>query len=271
MQTDFIAYKSSKICFDKMGSGPSIIVCLHGFGENRNSFNVLENSLGKEYTLLCIDFPFHGNTEWNECLLQQPQEFLNIIEMIFEKTGFNSNFKFSLLAYSLGGRIALQFLQMIPERIERAVLIAPDGLRLNFWYWLGTQTYIGNKLFYTTMKNPAWFFMMTNFAHRVGLLNKSIIKFVHHYLDDKELRSLLYKRWTTLRKFKPDLANVRRNITAQRIPVRFVFGSYDRIILDKRSDAFRADGENVKIIVLQAGHQLLKEKHVADIARQFSS
>jgi len=102
------------------------------------------------------------------------------------------------------------------------------------------------------------------------LLNKSIIKFVHQYLDDKEARLLLYKRWTTLRKFKPDLYVVKKNIVNQMIPVRFVFGSYDRIILDKRSNFFKTDKANVKVLLLQAGHQLLKEKHAKDIARQFS-
>lgn len=271
MQTHFAVYKNSSICFGIIGSGPAVIVCLHGFGEDKTSFAVLEKSLGKNYTLVCPDLPFHGETEWNEGLLFTPRECLEILTLLLKKSGFSSEHRFSLLAYSLGGRIALQVVQIIPERIERLVLLAPDGLRINFWYWLGTQTYVGNKLFYTTMQKPAWFFAMTNLAYKIGLLNKSIIKFVHHALDDGELRLLLYKRWTTLRKFKPDLRMVRKQIAAQKIPTRFVLGSYDRIILDKRSHIFKADKANIKIIVIQAGHQLLKEKNVIHIARQFSN
>jgi pimeloyl-ACP methyl ester carboxylesterase len=271
LQTHFTAYKNSSICFGIIGSGPTVIVCLHGFGENRSSFDLLEKSLGKKYTLLCLDLPFHGETEWNEGLSFKPEDFPDIIELVLEKAGLKKEETFSLLAYSLGGRIALQLLQTVPQRIERIVLLAPDGLRINFWYWLGTQTYIGSKLFYFTMKKPAWFFAMANLAHKVGLLNKSIIKFVHHYLDDAEVRVLLYKRWTTLRKFRPELAVVRKNIAANKIPARFVFGSYDRIILHKRSDVFKTDKVNIKVEVLQAGHQLLKGKHVADIAKQFSN
>jgi pimeloyl-ACP methyl ester carboxylesterase len=270
LQKHFEVYKETEICFDFKGSGPSVIVCLHGFGENMDSFTFLSNTLGKQYTLLCIDLPFHGATKWRKELLFKPSELLQIIEQILERSGFGAKHTFSFLGYSLGGRIALQLLQMIPERIDRIVLIAPDGLRVNFWYWLGTQTYIGNKLFYATMQHPEWFFAMTNFAYKIGFLNKSIIKFLHYYLDDKEARLMLYKRWTTLCKFRPNLPQVRKNITEHKIPVRFIFGSYDRIILDKRSDAFKKDTENVKILVLNAGHQLLKEKYAADIAMQFS-
>jgi pimeloyl-ACP methyl ester carboxylesterase len=270
LQTYFAAYKKSIICFSRTGSGPSVIVCLHGFGENRKSFDVLENILCQTHTLLSIDLPFHGDTEWNEGLLLTQEDLLEIIGLGFEKSGFDRHIAFSLLAYSLGGRIAMSLLQMIPERIERLVLLAPDGLRVNFWYWLGTQTWLGNKLFFSTMQQPAWFFAMANFAHSAGLLNKSIVKFIHYYLDDKEARLLLYKRWTALRKFKPDLHAVKKNIANLKIPVRFVFGSFDRIILDKRSNFFKTDRANVKVLVLQAGHQLLREKHVKDIAQQFS-
>ncbi|QEC68047.1 alpha/beta hydrolase [Panacibacter ginsenosidivorans] len=270
MQKQSEAYKNSEIWFGVEGTGPSLIVCLHGFGENMDSFAFLNNTIDKHYTLLCIDLPFHGDTKWQEGLLFAPDELLQIINGILERSGFSSNCKFSLLGYSLGGRIALHLLRMIPERIERVVLIAPDGLRVNFWYWLGTQTYIGNKLFHITMQHPDWFFAMTNFAYKTGFLNKSIIKFLHYYLDDKEARLMLYKRWTTLRKFKPDLPLVRKIIKERKIPVRFIFGNYDRIILYKRSDAFKKDKENVKVLVLNTGHQLLKEKYAVDIAMQFS-
>lgn len=270
MQRHFAAYKESEIWFGIKGSGPSVIVCLHGFGEDMDSFTFLNNSLEKQYTLLGIDLPFHGNTQWRQALQLMPWEFLKIIEQILDSAGFGSKCVFSLLGYSLGGRIALQLLQMIPERIERVVLIAPDGLRVNFWYWLGTQTYIGNKLFYATMLHPGWFFAMAAVAYKTRLINKSIIKFLHYYLDDMEARLVLYQRWTTLRKFKPDLTPITKIIKEYQIPVRFVFGKYDRIILEKRSAPFKSDTKHVKVVVLNAGHQLLNEKYAVDIAMQFS-
>lgn len=253
-----------------MGKGPELIVCLHGYGESKSNFALLEKHMENEYTFLCIDFPFHGETEWNDGLDFFYEDLLNIIESAFTSLGFNNKPAFSLLTFSLGGRLALCLLQTIPARIKRAVLLAPDGLHVNFWYWLGTQTYLGNKLFYSTMKNPTWFFAMINIANKIGLLNKTIVKLVHYYLDDEAGRMLLYNRWTVLRKFKPDLSVVKKNIALHKIPVRFVFGKYDRIILDKRSNIFKDDIKNVRITVLETGHQLLKENYVNDIVQQFS-
>ncbi|CAN5212952.1 hypothetical protein BH11BAC6_BH11BAC6_15740 [soil metagenome] len=246
-----------------------MIICFHGFGETHESFAVLEEALGGRYTIVAIDLPFHGKTEWNEGLLIKPEELLNILDIAMEKAGFMKQ-SFSLIGYSLGGRIVMHLLQLIPEKIKRVVLLAPDGLRLNFWYWLATQITLGNKLFYATMRNPYWFLKMIHLAYKIGLLNKSIIKFVEYYLNDKSVRLMLYKRWTTMRKFKPDLNLVRKNIHDYKIQTRFVFGSYDRIILRKRSNNFAKDTAHVRVIELQTGHQLLKAKHAREIALLFS-
>jgi hypothetical protein len=47
----------------------------------------------------------------------------------------------------------------MPEQIEKLVLLAPDGLKVNFWYWLATQTWLGKNSFCFTMKHPGWFFV----------------------------------------------------------------------------------------------------------------
>jgi len=160
-------------------------------------------------------------------------------------------------------------LQSMPVQIERMVLVAPDGLHQNFWYWLGTQTLLGNKLFAHTMKKPYWFFALTSFGYKIRLVNKSIVKIIHYYLDDEEGRLLLYQRWTTMRKFKPKPEVVVNAINNYKIPVRFLFGSYDRIILSERSNFFKRN-QYVKVKIINAGHQLLGEKFAEDIALLFS-
>lgn len=265
-----IQYKNSFINVELFGNGDKLLFCFHGFGENAESFKVLQTTLGKEYKLAAIDLPFHGKTKWNEGLLITPDDLLNIINKILENiTNIHSPSKFSLLAFSFGGRVALHLLQTIPSKVERIVLLAPDGLHLNFWYWLATQTLLGNKLFAYTMKKPKWFFTMINVAGKTRLLNKTIIKFVHYYLDNKEERQLLHKRWTAMRKFKPNASLIKNAISKYEIPVRLLFGKYDQIILSNRSNFF-SNNKNVKIIVLDAGHQLLKEKFAHLIALLFS-
>ena len=272
MQTQFIVYKESGIHLNVYGSGPKWLFCFHGFGQDGSSFKTLEKALGNDFTMLAIDFPFHGKTEWKQGLLMTPEDLLGIMAIIIHEHAAleQKPFKFSILAYSLGGRISLHLLQMIPNQVEKILLIAPDGLKVNFWYWLGTQTRPGNKLFAYTMKKPQWFFWVLNNSHKAGLLNKSIIKFVHRYVDDDAVRALLYKRWTTLRLFRPSLKAVKHIIIEKGIPVRLLYGSYDRIILSKRSDILKKNNEQVSVTIVDGGHELLKEKFAPVIASLLS-
>jgi pimeloyl-ACP methyl ester carboxylesterase len=266
-KTQIIKYRQSFINVYFFGEGDKYLFCFHGYGEDGRSFEFLKNFLGNEYTLIAMDLPFHGKTTWNEGLLMSPQDLINILDLITSSKGTEN--KISLLGFSLGGRIALHLLQTIPSLIEKVVLIAPDGLHVNFWYSLGTQTIIGNKLFAYTMKKPGWFAKLVNFGNKIKLLSSSIVRFTHYYLDDEQERFLLYQRWTTMRKFKPNVYLVRKAIEKYKINVRVLFGSYDRIILSKRSSFFKND-PHVKIKVIEAGHMLLSKKYAEDIASLFS-
>lgn len=255
-----LAYKNSLIHYYTYGSGPNVLFCLHGYGETGSSFEFLESEIGSAYTYYAIDLPFHGSTEWNE---QEPftaDDLLAILRSIDAEQN-----KFSMLAYSMGGRAAMHLLQQFPQKISRAVLVAPDGLHVNFWYWLATQTSLGNKLFDVTMNHPKWFFAFLDSAGKVRLLNKSIIKFVHHFLDNEEERVGLYRRWTVMRKFRPDLPAIKKICSEKNIPLHLVFGSYDRIILSKRADVFKGE-QNIQVKIIEAGHQLLKDKYASQIA-----
>ena len=142
-----ILYKESTINYCRFGNGDKTLFCFHGYGESSDSFLFLENYLGKEYTIIAIDFPLHGKTDWKQQIFL-PDDLINIIELLKP-----SKQKISILAYSMGGRMALHLLQTIPQSIENIGLIAPDGLHLNFWYWLGTQTKMGNNLFKLTTRS----------------------------------------------------------------------------------------------------------------------
>lgn len=251
-----LVYKSSVINYYAFGSGAEILFCLHGYGEDGNSFAFLEKHLGAFYALYAIDFPFHGLTVWNEKEPFTANDLITILQLIQH----DEDKKYSLLAYSMGGRAAMHLLHHMPEKIKQVALVAPDGLHINFWYWITTQTTFGNKAFLYTMKNPGWFFWFINAISKLHIYDKSIIKFVHYYLDDKEQRMLLYKRWTNMRKINADLSLIKKLCAEKNIKLNFLFGKFDHVILSKRADVFK-QAKNISIKVIEAGHQLLKEKY----------
>ncbi len=272
MEPQFINYKNSRIGWYCFGRGSKPVICFHGYGENAKAFSFLEKQAGNDFSFYAIDLPFHGKTEWNEGLNFQWEDLREIISEIAKDKKQISNNKITLLGFSLGGRIALSLYQAIPTQIEKVVLLAPDGLKVNFWYWLSTQTWIGNKLFYATMKNPGWFFSFLKLLNKTGIVNASIFRFVKYYIDNTEVRHELYNRWTSLRKLKPDSSIIKSFIKQHKTAFRFVYGKHDRIILSKIGEKFQQGIEDYcTVTVIESGHQVLHEKYTADIVAQLIS
>jgi pimeloyl-ACP methyl ester carboxylesterase len=264
-----LKYKNSSVNYVRLGTGSRTAFCFHGYGENALSFSFLERYAGAEYTFFAIDLPFHGHTKWNEGYDCSVTDIQKIIDQIMADNGREpetGNRKLTLIGYSLGGRIALALYEKMSPWIDRLVLLAPDGLKVNFWYWLSTQTSVGNKLFSFTMKHPSWFFGFLKGLNKLRLVNASIFKFVNYYIGDKEVRTLLYARWTTLRKLKPNIDHIKKEVNGHKTKVRLVYGMHDRIILSTVGEKFRKEIEkHCTISVIRSGHQVLHEKHANEL------
>ena len=269
MELQHFTYRNSTIGYYHFGSGSKVAICFHGFGENAAMFGFLANYADNQYTFYSIDLPFHGKTDWKDGLNFTSTDLQQIVEEILQKNNHTlptKNYSLSLLGFSLGGRMALSLYQAMPDKIQKLILLAPDGLKMNFWYWLATQTWLGNKFFAFTMKKPGWFFGFLKLLNKLKLVNASIFKFVNYYIGDAEVRRLLYARWTTLRKLRPNLRRIKNKIRENKTPVRLVYGKHDRIILSSVGEKFRKGiEEHCAITIINSGHQVLHEKHIQEI------
>ena len=263
----FVLYKNSKVHYSTYGHGAALLICLHGFGEEAASFSFLEKAIGHSFTLIAINMPFHGETVWNEGLLFTPEDLHEIIISLVQTCRPQPiPEKINFLAYSMGGRLALAYFQQYPQLVKSISLVAPDGLHKNRWYWFATQTSAGNRLFKFTMQQPQYFLGMVKILGKINLLNKSVAKFVACYLEDETIRTALYKRWTTMRRFRPNLPLIQQLIRQNKIPTKMLFGEHDRIILYHRGQKFQRGLEEwVGVKTIKAGHQLLQEKYTGEI------
>lgn len=263
MEQQFISYQQATFSFLTGGNGKKVLLCLHGFGEEATTFSFLEKYLADEFTVYAVDLPWHGQTKWQNKLTFPVKNLVALLELMIPD--FN-NRSIHLLCFSMGGRVGLSLLERIPQKIEKAILLAPDGLNVNGWYWLATQTWLGNGLFKYTMRYPQWFGFIVDQMNRRKWVNSSVAKYVHNYIDDKKARDDLYRIWTTMRKFRPNLKHIKRKLSEHHIPLHLVFGSYDRVIPAENGYRFQKESnEWIHVHELQAGHLLLKEKHAAFI------
>ena len=261
MHTAVLSYQSSQFEFLYFGHGPRAVVCLHGYGEDAGSFCFLEKHLGDDCSFIAINLPHHGNSRWNETAAFCVHDLLLVIEAAFVRAGTRPA-SFILFGYSMGGRVAMAMAVAFPPRISRLCLVAPVGMKMNGWYWLSTQPIAGNALFRFTMRHPGWLMGSVKAAHRMGLVNTSIGKFLTYYIGDPRVRQELYDRWTCMRRFRPRLHRLQQHIRSYSMPVRLLYGKYDRIIVAARGREFAtATGPQCRMVVLAAGHQLLQEKY----------
>lgn len=265
MESRELLMGSSSFRYYREGNGPLTVLCFHGYGETGKAFGFLPEAAGPDFCFLAPDLPLHGETRWAEKGPFDETWLTTLVSTLLqaeERTGS----RLILMGFSLGGRIALQLYQLMPERVEKLILLAPDGLRVNPWYWLATQTQAGNRFFALTMKKPGWFMGLLNGFSRLGLVNASVYKFVQYYIHDAKVRDELYQRWTLLRKLRPRLSRIRSCIRQQQTPMYLLYGRHDRIIRPGAGKKFGRGLESlVRIREIPAGHQVLHQKHRADI------
>lgn len=267
--SEFLPYRASVIHYLVIGTGPRLVFGLHGYGESAHSFAFVGSGLQHTHTLVAIDLPFHGKTDWKEGVLMDPSQLQEILQQLMAKVS-PGNHSATLIGFSFGARLSLTLIDRYPGTYERLILLAPDGLVVNRWYWIATQTTAGNRFFAFTMKNPQWFFLLIQTGATIGVVNSSIQKFTRQYIHNKQVRQDLYNRWTCMRKFTPSLKKVKKNILKNAISVRMLYGEHDRMIAPSFGKKFRKGIESFSTLqVIDSGHQVLHEKNAQHIITLF--
>ncbi|MDF2503591.1 2-succinyl-6-hydroxy-2,4-cyclohexadiene-1-carboxylate synthase [Clostridium sp.] len=111
-----IEIENIKYHFQIKGEGKPII-CLHGFSENLSTWNLLKL---EGYQLILIDFIGHGKSD-----KPYSRKYYSLKVMIkhLNKIIYELNLKkYSMLGYSMGGRIALAYAIAYSNEIDKLIL-----------------------------------------------------------------------------------------------------------------------------------------------------
>lgn len=257
MPSFFIPYENSIFHAIREGEGEELLICLHGFGEQAAGFGRLTRILGKRFTLVAIDLPLHGQTKWNEDRAFTKEDMWALIGSIQEG---ERKERFSLMGYSMGGRVALCILEGMAAKINNLYLLAADGLRNNPWHMFVTQTAVGNRLFKHVTYHPQLFFSLLDLWHNLKLLNESVYKFALNSMNKTEKRVQVYTVWTCMRKMMPDKKKCKKLLSKYNINTLLIFGKYDRVIPPVLGVRFMDNTFPGKMLVLDKGHQLLSDE-----------
>jgi pimeloyl-ACP methyl ester carboxylesterase len=108
-------------------SGPAdapVVILLHGFGSSLETWEPWAGVLDRQYRVIRFDLPGFGLTGPDPSGDYTDQRTVLILAGLMDRLGIR---RADLIGNSLGGKIAWNFAVAYPERVNRLVLISPDG------------------------------------------------------------------------------------------------------------------------------------------------
>jgi len=254
------------------GSGDKPMFAFHGFSNSAEMFRVLEPSLGKKFTIYSFNLPYHG-----ESIVDKETALHGIDTLQLQK--YFKNFLwhihhtyFSLLGYSIGGKLALKLIELFPDEVRSVLLFAPDGIKLSYWYRFVTGSMPGKWIYKRLMLHPARYMRIVNVFENLRLVNPQTAVFVRNSLDTHGKREMVYKTWMCMRNLDPDTRKIKNIINEKNLDFHLFFGKYDKVILPSIGKKFARGLRNKKSLhILDAGHQLVKEKINHELENIFSA
>lgn len=250
-----------ELFYNKLGNGKEVLLLFHGFGQDNSAFTPLARLLSSRYTCYIFDLYFHGKSKWahNEQPLEK-KEWRAILQRFLHENKIDS---FSLLGYSMGGKFVLATLEAFADKVNKVFLLAPDGVKTNFWYALATYPVVLRRLFRSMINDPNRFLSISRALHRMRILDKSILRFAEYQMNTTEKRERVYYSWVVFRKLRFNTGSLATLVNQHAIPVTIIVGKYDKVITPASMNRFVKQLREPRFIVIEAGHNFLTHPELA--------
>lgn len=250
----YLPYRSSRMHLLKVGSGPKVVLAFHGFSEEANGFLEIAPAFSGTYTLYAFDFPFHGKTEWHEPSDLDLSDLTAMIRQLQNMEGFSS---FSLLGFSMGGRLCLSVVPHFLPALDGLFLVAADGIRTHKVFNIAMYPIWGRWVFRWVMQKPGVFFRLVESLYSIRIISRFLHKFAKNHMDTPEKRNRIFHTWVALKNFVPDVPVVQRLLTEAVIPVHLFFGERDEVIPTEVGRKFASGVPHATFDIIPKGHKLI--------------
>jgi pimeloyl-ACP methyl ester carboxylesterase len=136
-------------------SGPkdaSAVVLIHGFGASLHTWEPWARELALHHRVIRLDLPGCGLSEPDPTGDYTDARSVRLLLALLDQRGIE---RATLVGHSIGGRIAWTFAAQHPERIDKLVLIAPDGFASpGFEYGVPAEVPVSMQLMRHVLPRP---------------------------------------------------------------------------------------------------------------------
>lgn len=263
MESKFATIGTQKIHYLQTGNGERLLIGFHGYGNDASLFKELSKHLQHSFTMLFIDLPFHGQTDWNSDTPVLKEELCEWINYFMNEFSVE---KISLIGYSIGGRVCLSIVEEMPKLIDNCVLVAADGLVFNPFYHIVTRNNIGKAVFKYFLSNDKNL-RLIKAIHKRRLLDERKYKFIMQYLKTQNERNKLSDRWISLSLLVPNNKKLKSVILKHDIPIAVFMGERDTVIPVAKAKKFAKGLASVQVHILKKGHRMFDSETIPLIAQ----
>ncbi len=253
-RSGYITVGNEQLHYLQTGTGSRLLLAFHGYGDNAALFNPICNYLHNDFTVISIDLPHHGRSNCSDEYLFTEQDLSLLANELLAMLGVDT---LTLMGYSIGGRICLKLLELIPGKIDKVILLASDGLVFNRFYYLMTRNPIGKKIFKSFLTQPEKYMPVINFGKATGVVSRERYLFAMKYINAVHDRAFLLKVWPSLSLLLPDTERLRDCIERYKISVHIFMGSADFVIPVKHARTFKKQIDSAELHILDKGHRIL--------------
>ena len=254
-------YKEFTIAYQRDGVGSEHVFAFHGFGSSPRDLDALVAPLSEAYSIWRFDLFHHGESKYPKNRVNgdtlRSEEFAAILYAFAQRERI---LRFSLIGYSLGGKICLCLLEEMPEMIDHVALFAPDGVEIHPIYKFASGTWLGRTLYRGFIVKPGLLFKIVGLSTAIKIVSPKMKEIVLYNMNTQAKRQLLHDVWMTYRNFRPDLKRIERTIKNGSMVLNLYFGKYDKVIRPYLATLAQNALPSANIQMLDCGHLDLVKK-----------
>ena len=147
----------------RAGTAPPTLVLIHGYGESLTTWRSVFDRLAEDHQVIALDLPGSGGSDKPDSSYSLPA----LTERLSRFLDLWTEGPVVIVGHSMGGEVAASLALARPDRIERAILIAPAGYRIGLAGIVETMSprrartigkYLALRSFITPIHDPGWMY-----------------------------------------------------------------------------------------------------------------
>ena len=254
MTTEFFSLGNLTLQYRIIGEGKDVVLAFHGFGQTPHVWDHWSAAISPNKCIISVGLFGHGTSLFPITRIKrQPlekQEWSELIAALLKSRGIE---QVEIWAYSMGCRMAMSFIELKPECVNRMMLFAPDGMKRNLIYRFACETGMGRWLFYQGLRHVKGLKGIIVLLVRIRMMPKRLGQFLQEQLASKHRREMVYASWLIHRRLFPNEGL--RKFQGQGV---VCFGKNDAVIPPRlKLNASRLFSDQVKMVESPSGHRML--------------